>query len=83
MGLFHHGDVFVHYSAINTEGFRTLNEGDLVEFDIVEGPKGLQLFSNVSKVSGVSIAKSPRIKPGAFIFYKYRLNLLVFERPFE
>ncbi|HHY17469.1 MAG TPA: cold shock domain-containing protein [Firmicutes bacterium] len=43
-------DVFVHYSAINTEGFRTLNEGDLVEFDIVEGPKGLQA-ANVSKVS--------------------------------
>ncbi|MGI6163507.1 MAG: cold shock domain-containing protein [Bacillota bacterium] len=43
-------DVFVHYSAIKTEGFRTLNEGDLVEFDIVEGPKGLQA-ANVSKVS--------------------------------
>ena len=35
-------DVFVHYSAIKSDGFRTLNEGDLVEFEIVEGPKGLQ-----------------------------------------
>ena len=43
-------DVFVHYSAIQTDGFRTLNEGDLVEFDIVEGPKGLQA-ANVNKIS--------------------------------
>ncbi len=43
-------DVFVHYSAIQTDGFRTLNQGDLVEFDIVDGPKGLQA-ANVSKIS--------------------------------
>ena len=33
-------DVFVHHSGINSSGFRTLNEGDRVTFDIVEGPKG-------------------------------------------
>ena len=33
-------DVFVHFSAIQTDGFRTLNEGDKVKFDIVDGEKG-------------------------------------------
>jgi cold shock protein len=35
-------DVFVHYSAITGEGYRTLQEGDVVEFEIVQGPKGPQ-----------------------------------------
>ena len=35
-------DVFVHYTAIAGEGFRTLKEGSRVEFDVVRGPKGLQ-----------------------------------------
>ena len=40
------GDVFVHHSTIQGEGFKTLKEGDSVEFDIVQGPKGNQA-SNV------------------------------------
>ncbi|MEJ2564169.1 MAG: cold-shock protein [Anaerolineales bacterium] len=35
-------DVFVHYSAIQADGFRTLEEGQQVEFSIEQGPKGLQ-----------------------------------------
>jgi CspA family cold shock protein len=35
-------DVFVHYSAITGDGYRTLQEGDAVEFEIVQGPKGPQ-----------------------------------------
>lgn len=41
-------DVFVHYSAITGDGYRSLNEGDPVEFEIVQGPKGAQA-ANVSK----------------------------------
>lgn len=42
-------DVFVHFSAVQGEGFKTLSEGDRVEFEIQQGPKGLQA-ANVVKV---------------------------------
>jgi CspA family cold shock protein len=41
-------DVFVHYSAINSAGYRSLDQGDTVEFEVQQGPKGLQAV-NVSK----------------------------------
>lgn len=42
-------DVFVHHTAIQSEGFRSLAEGDRVQFDVVQGPKGAQA-ANVRKV---------------------------------
>lgn len=42
-------DVFVHYSAIQTDGYRTLEEGEPVEFEIVDGTRGPQA-SNVIKL---------------------------------
>jgi CspA family cold shock protein len=42
-------DVFAHYSAIQAEGFKTLAEGDMVSFDVVEGDKGLKA-SNIMKI---------------------------------
>lgn len=44
-------DIFVHYTGLDMEGFRFLDEGNKVEFDIVEGEKGLQA-SHVVKIQG-------------------------------
>ena len=42
-------DVFCHFSAITGDGFKSLQEGDAVEFEVIKGPKGLQA-ANVRKV---------------------------------
>lgn len=43
-------DVFVHYTAISGDGFKTLSEGQRISFDLVEGPKGPQA-ANVAKAN--------------------------------
>lgn len=42
-------DVFVHFSVIQSEGYRTLKEGATVEYDVTSGPKGLQAQNVVAK----------------------------------
>ncbi len=47
-------DIFVHYSAIKCDGYKTLSEGQLVSFDLIETPKGLQAI-NVTTVNDEKI----------------------------
>ena len=47
-------DIFVHYSAIKQDGYKTLSEGQLVDFDLIETPKGLQAV-NVTVVSSEKV----------------------------
>jgi CspA family cold shock protein len=49
-------DVFVHYTAIEGGGFRTLTEGDPVEFEVEEGPKGLHA-TNVRKLESGTVSE--------------------------
>ena len=44
-------DVFVHFSAIQSNGYKSLDEGARVEFEVTQGPKGLQA-SNVAMITG-------------------------------
>lgn len=49
-------DIFVHYSAINMKGYKTLAEGEYVEFELIRTDKGLQA-KNVKSISNVNIEK--------------------------
>jgi CspA family cold shock protein len=51
-------DVFVHYSSILSDGYKSLKEGDEVEFDIIEGSKGPQA-DHVVRISAVTPAAAP------------------------
>ena len=52
------GDIFVHFSAIQQEGFKSLKEGERVTFEVVQGPKGLQA-DKVMKADEASEAEAP------------------------
>jgi CspA family cold shock protein len=57
-------DVFVHYSAIQQEGYKTLEEGEEVEFDLVQGDRGPQAANVVRLGGGLgSAAPEPRRRP--------------------
>ena len=51
-------DIFVHYASISGDGYKTLTEGDVVSFDIVDGEKGLRAENVVPQSSGQTEAKS-------------------------
>ena len=53
-------EIFVHHSSIQMDGYRTLNEGDSVQFDLVEGPKGPKA-ENVARVAGEPAEVSPPV----------------------
>jgi cold shock protein len=50
-------DIFVHYSSIKSDGYRSLNEGDPVEFELIEGPKGPKA-ENVCKAETAPAAQA-------------------------
>ncbi|MGC9395990.1 MAG: cold-shock protein [Anaerolineae bacterium] len=57
-------DVFVHYSAIQAEGYKTLGEGQRVEFSVEQGPKGLQA-TNVVPLQGGNTVQSSNLGWGS------------------
>jgi CspA family cold shock protein len=61
-------DVFVHYTAIVGEGYKTLNEGDAVEFEIVQGPKGPQA-ANVTQRTLNSTSRNEVVTPPRLTVY--------------
>jgi cold shock protein len=60
-------DVFVHYSAIETQGYRSLDENQRVEFEITQGPKGPQAEKVVPICSRHRLPTAPRSVRGAVV----------------
>ncbi len=57
-------DVFAHFSAIQMEGFRTLQQGGRVSFDLVDGPKG-QLAQNITPIESHQTSPQPAMSEAA------------------
>jgi len=69
------GDVFVHYSSITGEGFKTLAEGDEVEFDLTQGPKGPKA-ENVKRVTPCWTCRAtPRTSAANFRTSRLRMQI--------
>ena len=60
-------DVFVHFSAIQENGYRTLNEGETVEFDLLKGPKGFQAANVVRAKPAEPIGSPPGTQREGFL----------------
>ena len=62
-------DVFVHFSAIQENGYRTLNEGETVEFDLLKGPKGFQAANVVRALTLRTIPEPSRSQREGFFIW--------------
>ena len=64
-------DVFVHFNAIQAQGFKSLAEGDKVEFEVTKGPRGLQAANAARSDANVTLSQRPGPRRGpAFCFYR-------------
>jgi len=62
-------DVFVHFSAIQSTGFKSLQEGQPVTFNVVKGPKGLQAENVQMAYGSLHLIKSGRLRSPFFVSY--------------
>jgi CspA family cold shock protein len=70
-------DVFVHFSAIQGEGYKTLNDGQAVELEVTKGPKGLAGRQRSPVVTNGFVRRPLSVLPaGAFFFFSYNCPAL-------
>ena len=70
-------DLFAHFSAINMNGFKTLKEGQKVQFEVTQGPKGKQASNIQSAWLSIRLFLKTPVNPGVFYcLFIYRLFLI-------